>query len=139
MCIPRKVRVLPSAGAPRSSPVRRPAVRVEVLDDEVALGDVVVGFAAPVGHRGPHHLRGLAQAVGAVGRAGEGRVVVDEVGRDIPVDGGQVALGEQLLDEALDEVLVAGELVGCHAEKNRPCTTHGTIPAKWGSSTNRPR
>ena len=38
---------------------------------------------------------------------------------DVAVDGRDVALGEELLDEALDEVLVAGELIGGHAEKGR--------------------
>ena len=65
---------------------------MEVLDDEVAFGDVVVGLAAPIGHRGPHHLACLAHALGALGRAGERRVVVDEVGCDVAVDGREVAL-----------------------------------------------
>ena len=101
------------------------AVRVEVLDDEVALGDVVVGVAAPVGYRGPDDLRSMAQALRAVGRAGERRVVVDEVVGEVAVDGREVALGEELLDEALDEVLVAGELVSGHAEEVRAARARG--------------
>ena len=108
------------------------AVRVEVLDDEVALGDVVVGVAAPVGHRGPDDLRGLAQALGALGGAGERRVVVDEVVGEVAVDRREVALGEELLDEALDEVLVAGELDRWSCRKGSGAPRPRTIPTSWG-------
>ena len=99
MLMPRRTSVLP---VPRERPSARP-VRVpqacEVLDDEVALGDELVEVAVPVGQRGPDDMRGLAHALRPVGGAGERRVVVDEVVGEVAVDGGEVALGEELLDE----------------------------------------
>jgi hypothetical protein len=80
------------------------AVRVEMFDDEIVLSNVVVGLAAPVGHGRPDDLRRVAQTLRAVGCAGERRVVVDEVVSEVAVDGSDIAPGEELLDEALNEV-----------------------------------
>ena len=64
--------------------------------DQVTFGDVVVGLTAP--DRGPHDPAGLPEPLGARGSAGERRVVVDEAGSDVAVDGREVALREELLD-----------------------------------------
>jgi len=40
----------------------------------------------------------------------------------VSVDGVQVTLGEQLLDERLDKLLVYGGSIGCHSQIVRPIT-----------------
>jgi hypothetical protein len=84
----------------------------EPLDDHVALRDELVDDAPPVGQRRPEHRRGPAHTLRPVGRPGERRVVVDEARIQIAVNGGEVACAEQLLNEGLDELLVARGLIG---------------------------
>jgi hypothetical protein len=105
---------------------------MEVLDDEVTFGDGVVGLAALVRHRSSHDLACLAHALGALGRAGKWRVVVDEVACDVAVDGREVAFREELLNEAFDEVLVPGELIGGHGEQDSARPAAAAIPIRWG-------
>src|SRR6185437_3128282 len=77
----------------------------EVLGHQVAFGDEEAEVAVPVGERGPEHGRGLPHAF-PVGGAAHGRVVIDEILHEVLVNGTQIALGEQGLDEGGDGVLV---------------------------------
>jgi DNA-binding CsgD family transcriptional regulator len=86
----------------------------EHLGNEVVFGDELFDVAVPVGQRLPVHARREPHAFRPVRRVGERGVMVDEVAIEIALDGLEVALGEQVLDERLDELLVLGELVGSH-------------------------
>lgn len=89
----------------------------EPLDDDVVFCDELVQVAVPVREGAPEHHCRLPHSFGSWWRAGERCVVVDEAGVEVAVDRAQVACGEQLLDECLDNFLVGGGAIGCHAVK----------------------
>src|SRR6266567_890946 len=84
--------------------------RREVLDDQVALADEDVHVALPVGECGAEHRPGLAHSF-PVGRHADRRVMVDEILGEEFVDGTEVTLGEQGVDERGDGVLVLADSV----------------------------
>src|SRR6476660_4495682 len=92
------------------------AARREDLDHQVAFFDVEADVAVPVGERGPECGRSRAHALPAGGEA-HGQVVIDVVPGEVFVDGAEVALGEQGVDERSDDVLVLAHSV--HARSLR--------------------
>src|ERR1700741_2363894 len=86
------------------------AARREDLDHQVAFFDVEADVAVPVGERGTECGRSRAHALPAGGEA-HGRVVIDVVPGEVFVDGAEVALGEQGVDERSDDVLVLADSV----------------------------
>ena len=67
----------------------------EMLHEEIIFGDHVLDVAAPIGKRLAEQLSSLAHAFRPVRRTRQRRVVVDELWIEIPIDGGQVTIGEQ--------------------------------------------
>ena len=119
MLTPRNMSVLPVPGTPMSSPWWVPlAVKTSTTRSPSAISCSTSlcqsGQRLPVlAGREPHPFEPLR-------RSGERGVVVDEVRVEIAVDGPEVALGEQLLDERLDELLVLGQLVRSHSSDRAP-------------------
>ena len=105
----------------------------EAFDDDVVFGDQLLEVAVPVRQCLPERRRGQTHPLRPVRRAGKRRVVVDEVRIEVAVHGIEVSLGEQLLDERVDELLVVG-----HAIEHRRASDDSTIPRSWDSA-NRPR
>ena len=87
----------------------------EDLDNKIVFGDEVLDLAVPVRQRLPIDAGRESHTFGPVRRTREGRIVVDEVRGEVAVDRLEVALGEQVLDECLDELLVLGELISSHS------------------------
>ena len=115
MLIPGRLTVRPDAGTPKISPLLR-AARGEALDHQVAFFDEEAQVAVPVGERGPEHGPGLPHSL-PVGGPAHGRIVVGEVLGEVFVDGAEVTLGEQGIDERGDDILVLADSV--HARSLR--------------------
>jgi len=104
------------------------AARGEAFNDDVCLGDELFYLAVPIGERFVEHGGGLPHALAPLWCARERWVVIDESRVQVSVDGVQVTLGEQLLDERLDKLLVCGGSIGCHSQIVRPIT--GSWPSQ---------
>ena len=78
----------------------------EMLHEEIIFGDHVLGVAAPIGKGLAEQFSSLANAFRPIQRTRHWRVMVDELWIEIPVDGGQVTIGEQGAAELFNELLV---------------------------------
>src|SRR4249919_671642 len=78
----------------------------EMLHEEIIFGDHVLDVPAPIGKGPAETLSSLAHAFRPIRRTRQWRVMVDELWIEIPIDGGQVTIGEQGADELFDELLV---------------------------------
>lgn len=86
----------------------------EPFDNDVPLGDQLLHLAVPIGYCLAEHCGRLAHALGSIWSTRERRIMVDERGSQVAIDGFEVALTEQFLDECLDELLVVGDAISCH-------------------------
>jgi hypothetical protein len=77
-----------------------------VLHHQVALADQDVHLAVPVGEGGTEHGPGRPHAL-PVGRDSVRRIMADEPLGEVLVDGAEVTLGEQGVDELGHDLLAA--------------------------------
>lgn len=70
----------------------------------------------PVWQRLPKHGAHLPHAIRSVRCAGERRIVIDKARVQVAIDGVKIDLAEQFLDERLNKLLIAGDVISCHAQ-----------------------
>jgi DNA-binding CsgD family transcriptional regulator len=107
----------------------------EALNNDVSLGDEFFDVAMPVGQCLSEHGASLPHSLTPIRSAGERWIVINKLRVHISVDGVQVALGEKLLDERLDELLVCGTSISCH-DQSVPAITAFGLSQEVGISQN---